>query len=240
MFTSFVRQIGPTKFFARRVEDKQFLACEFNYASDGITGLVIPVPVANAGRDRSVRIIDLSTYRNFFDHLSRVFPREDPLTMKMLKVKTQPILQYVNHIGPITYWPTLAEFNEKVDPRFRLAQEFWNQLSYYQDWGFVSVVLPDTADTFNRTFPFAFEFRTRLTDGMFIPTLELTNCHLSPATVFHHELYYQGKRRQLSDCPSSHLLEESIDYTRSRPLLVEGPGFKRSLIGKFPNGDIVI
>jgi hypothetical protein len=235
MFTSFVKVIGPTKFFARRVEDRQFLACEFSYASDGMTALVIPIPVSNTNRDRSVKVINLSTYRNFFDHLSRVFPRENTT-----KQKAQPILQYVNHIEPITYWSTLTEFNEKVDPRFKLAQEFWNQLSYYQDWGFVSVILPDTADNFNRTFPFAFEFKTRLPDGMFIPTLELSNCHLNASTVFHHELYYQGKRRQLSDCPSTHLLEESIDYTRSRPLLVEGPGFKRSLTGKFPNGDVVI
>ena len=236
MFSSFVRRAGPTRFYARRTEDRQFLAVELTYASDGMTCLVIPVPVPNQGRDRAVKVIDLGTYRNFFDHLDRAFPRDSAPT----KVKTTPVGQCVPHAGSIDYWPTLADYHSSTGGQCSLPKETWNNLPHYQDWGLVTVVLPDTSDNFTRLFPIAFEFKTRLKEGNFYPTLEMFDCRASASAQFHHELYYQGKRRQLSDCPSTHALEESMDYNRSRPLLVDGHSFKRNLVGKFPNGDVII
>jgi hypothetical protein len=236
MFSSFVRRAGPTRFFARRIEDRQFLACELTYASDGLTSMVIPVPVPNQGRDRAVRAIDLATYRNFFDHLDRAFPRDSVPA----KAKTVPVLQCVPHAGSLDYWPSLAEYHASTSHQCALSPEIWNNLPHYKDWGLVSVILPDTSDVLSRVFPIAFEFKTRMKEGNYFPTLEVIDCRANTATTFHHELYYQGKRRQLSDCPSVHSLEESMDYNRSRPLLVDGHSFKRNLVGKFPNGDVII
>lgn len=234
LFTSFVRTSGVSKFFARRVEDRQYLAYEFNYAANGMTALIIPIPVSTKDRDRSVKTLNLAPYNSFFDHLSRAFPRD------VVESRAEKVLQYVDHVGPITYWPSLTEFEDKVDARYKLPQQFWNKLSFYQDWGLISVILPDTSNKISRVFPIAFEFKTRIPEGLFFPTLELNDCNIKPSASFNHEIYYQGKRRQLSDCPSTSALEESIDYTRSRQLLVEGRGFKRCLIGRYPNGDVIV
>jgi hypothetical protein len=153
-------------------------------------------------------------------------------------MKSASVLAYAEPID-IVYLPTLAEFKQ-IPEKYRVSGEFWSKLTQYQDHGFILILLPDTENRLTGLQPFALEFKTRLDERLFFPTVQISDCHLSPFAVFNHEIYYQGKKRLVSDCPSSHNVEDFVDLCRARSILQEGPVYRRILTGKYPNSDVTI
>lgn len=238
IFSSFVTVTNSVRMYGRRDGDRQFLACELAYSSDGHTAMILPLPTAIKDRDRWLQTHSLSVYKDLFKDLDRAFSRDSSIQKAP---KSVPVLEYVNP-NHITLCASVTEL-AKIDQRFRLSNEFWSQLPQYCDGSYAVVILPDTGGRLKGVNPFSISFKSRLSgvnEPIHFPTLQIRNCYLDRVVQFHYEIYYQGSRRLLSDYPSTHPIEESMDFIRSRPLLVDGLAYKRVLNGKTPNSDVVV
>jgi hypothetical protein len=170
------------------------------YASDQAVAMILPLPVQIPATDASVHFHSLKNYPAFFRHLEAAFP---PLLARTESVgaggtggpgrATLPVKDVGDFAA--SFVPKLADF-ERLDRQFRIAPSAWNQLPAYRDYGFAVFQLRQTLRRGLSVHPMALEFRTRLMDTVFFPTVHIHDGIVHGTEQFDHALYVQDPRLQ--------------------------------------------
>lgn len=215
-FTKPVDAVARTRIFARGTAGaSQLLAYQMDYKSTEALAMVLPLPTPVAPAEDAVRFIDLSGYEEFFNHAERGFewPVEDPfptLSGGRRGLRVQEVGSY-----QASFVPRIADF-ERLDERFRMPREVWEQLPQYADWSFAVFKLRAGAV---KVHPMAFEFPRRDGRRLYFPTLHVHHGAVSQFAFFDHRLYCQragapdGWRTSYVVPPEWHAWQKNDDAT---------------------------
>jgi len=198
MFSGHVRHVSGTRIFARSAGDgRQILAYAMSMSADADVAMILPLPVPPSPPEDAVRFIDLSEYPMLFEDLSEAFPQERAARLHedTLSLSLPPTLK-VHDVGDFeaSFVPRLADFS-RLDQRFRLPEQVWEQLPGYSSFGFAVFKLRNVVAEHGDTKPFhpmAFEFPVRDPSRLFFPTVHVHDGAVRPRAFFEHLLYFQG------------------------------------------------
>jgi hypothetical protein len=213
-FSQPVEFVSATSIFARGANGSQFLVYSMRYAASGDLAMVLPLPVPPNPPEDAVRFINLQRYPSFFDDMARGFPRIMTLLRSAGMIKSlsedAPKLE-VHEVGDFeaSFVPRIADF-DRLDERFRIPGEVWDQLPAYKDFGFAVFKLKGSpgglAGLARRLFrgsrksrqvhPMAFEFPRRNPDLLYFPTVHIHDRQVHRHAAFDHMLYCQPTAAQ--------------------------------------------
>lgn len=190
-FTGVVQWVGGTKIFARPGRNGgQLLIYSMSFGAKDELAMVLPIPVPKNSKENAVRFINLEAYPEFFRDMAKGFP--EPRTRAvggLSRSAVAPTKLEVHQVGSFeaSFVPTVGDF-ARLDARFRLADETWDQLPDYVDYGFAVFKLkPGTGDVH----PMAFEFPRANARQMFFPTVHIHDGKVHATAEFDHVLYFQ-------------------------------------------------
>lgn len=147
IFSGSVKSVSSTRIFARTSNAGvgpalQTVVYQMKYAADNELAMILPLPVlAGVGEtDNAVKFIDFSKHADFFDRLDEQFQSQtlsDSMSFGSRGMKSaRPTLE-VHSVGDFeaSYVPTLDDF-DRLDERFKLPRQTWDQVPQYGDYGF--------------------------------------------------------------------------------------------------------
>jgi len=261
-FSGPVERVADTRIFARLSGrgGSQFLVYQMTYAAPHAVAMILPLPVLAATDSANpVRFIDLKGYPTFFGDLEKEFPQ---LRSRGSLgggggfgggsegiARTLPVFAVGDFEA--SFVPTLDDFR-RLDARFTLPRQTWDQIPAYQNYGFAVFQLSPAAaqNEAKRVHPMAFEFETRNvvgggTSALFFPTVHIHDGRVHAREEFDHALYFQARqvagRGALPVRPidSSGGFGRFVKPGRAHGIVQEGvPGYKMTLRGSLPNRDV--
>ncbi len=244
-FSGSVAHVSGTELFARRQGERQFLVYSLNVEISRSLAMILPLPVTPGAPEDAVQFIDLSGYPNFFVHLSRAFPASRSVGPAS-RAQSLPALQLrVHDVGSFqaSFVPTRKDF-ARLDRRFRLADDIWDGLPEYADYGFAVFKLKSHGFwPFGKRslspHPMAFSFPSRHASALFFPTVHVHDGKLHPEAEFDHVLYCQlGVAPPDGWHTSSESLEKSVDVASAMGMVDGSARVHRSTLrGLLPNRD---
>src|SRR3569623_2018426 len=137
-FSGKIQSVNDTRIFARMGErGNQFIAYAMSLSTRQDVAMLLPIPVAKGG---TVKFISLEKYKNFFDDLASGYPVSRGTLGGPKAVAAGPAPQTILKVESVgsydaSFVPTIADFS-RLDPRFVLPTEVWQQLPGYKDFGF--------------------------------------------------------------------------------------------------------
>ena len=242
-FTGTVELVSNTKIFARVEGGEQFLVYEMEFSAAEDLAMVLPIPVAVGSAEDAVRFINFEDYPDFFTHLSLLFPPPalagglgDDVAMPVFADEA-PL--EVHSVGAFdaSFVPTIADFS-RLDDRFRLPEQVWDDLSGYEDFGFAVFKLTGGRD--QRVHPMAFSFPTRDSRSLFFPTVHVHDGTVRSRASFDHVLYCQTQLA-LPDWEESKPAGEIVDTEKAQGVVVgHRRCYRLSLWGEMENRDTYV
>ena len=235
-FSQPVRFVGGTRIFARGLSDgRQALVYAMDVEIDTELAMVLPIPVPHASADDAVTFVSLEGYDRFFDDLAAAFPPVFSAAPQakggMSRGRLEAPKLVVHDVGlfEASFVPTRADFS-RLDPRFRMPDRVWDELTAVRDMGFAVFRLkPKKAPLFGlggsarqRIHPMAFVFPRRDPEAIFFPTLHVHDGHVPDTAHFDHTLYCQPDpllAALLGWTVSTQPLGASVDPSRARGLI---------------------
>jgi hypothetical protein len=191
IFSGTVSSVGNTRIFARgSAHGRQFLVYSMEYQAGAELAMILPLPTPPSPAEDAVRFIDLSGYPRFFDDMARAFVRPEA-TLGFARGLDVSALR-VHDVGSFhaSFVPRLDDF-ARLDRRFRLPDQAWEQLPQYREYAFAVFELQAGARTIH---PMAFEFPRRNAAELFFPTVHVHHGAVEPRAEFDHSLYCQTSR----------------------------------------------
>jgi hypothetical protein len=192
--------VSKTNIFASHTKPGfQTIIYSLSIASSTQAAMILPLPVALNAGENALKFIDLSSYAEFFDDLARVCqPLYQVSDFGAGCAGDEPLnILPVYDVGDYeaSYVPTMADFN-RLDSRFRLADEVWEKMPDYSDYGFAVFQLKTTLSNEgetkeNKIHPMAFEFQTRDSQKLFFPTVHVHDGDYHSEAGFYHTFYCQ-------------------------------------------------
>ncbi len=248
-FSGPIRDVSATRIFARWIpvsEGQPFHQCvvyQMNFAADRDLSMILPIPVPPASPEKAVQFIDLSRHEDFFQKLNQLFPVVRTFARAPSAAReaagSQGKLEVVS-VGSFeaSFVPTVKDFS-RLDERFRLPTQVWDELPAYKNWGFAVFKLKKDAHTVH---PMAFTFpRASVEKGLFLPTVHIHDGKVHARADFDHHLYiqyhsnYKGPQgwEESSALPSSQFLT-SVKGLIDRSAHV----YRKKMHGEFKNADV--
>ena len=259
-FSRTVAHVSSTTIFARPLDgDRQLLVYGMTVELAEDVAMILPIPIPPNAPADAVRFVDLSACPDFFAQLERLFPQPASASFSegpSLRGLAPQSMLVVHDVGDFeaSFVPTPRDF-DRLDARFRLPHDVWEQLPAYRDWGFCVFKLKTRqrpsgflglfkgkplAET-RAVHPMAFEFPRRDPSGLFFPTVHVHDGAVHPTAEFDHALYCQTTRE----------LEPLMDWVRSAAKGEQLMGarehtapdqwlYKKTLRGEHPNRDTVL
>jgi hypothetical protein len=228
--------VANTGIFARRLDpERQGLVYSMQLSVDGEVAMILPLPVSPGLGDDAVTFVNLERHADFFGDLLRLFfppppasaqpQSRSPVTFGLPKLQVFEVGSF-----EASFVPTSRDF-ERLDERFRLPADIWNDIGGYDDWGFAVFRLKPSKQA--QIHPMALRFATRDEHRLFFPTVHVHDGKVHRSAKFDHTLYYQSPAAAEGDAPS--LLVPGRDYEG----LVDParPVYRRELRGRLPNRD---
>lgn len=249
LFSKPVSYVGGTNIFARSSAGVgQFLVYSMRYQADSELAMILPLPTSPAPPEDAVRFIDLSGYPKFFDDMDRGFPRVVTRGAAASAAAAAPTLE-VHEVGSFhaSFVPRLRDF-ARLDSRFRLPEQTWEQVPQYGDYAFAVFKLQAGAKNVH---PMAFEFPRRDPRKLFFPTVHVHHGVAEAYADFDHSLFWQtpegrvGGASSLSDrffpdCTAAPA-GRFMDIDRARGVVdAEALIRTRRLRGRRANKDVVV
>lgn len=141
-----------------------------------------------------------------------------------------------------SFVPGIDQF-DRLDARFRIPQQVLGQLPAYTSFGFVVFKLRPGKRV--SVHPMAFSFRTRDPKTVFFPTVHVHDMTVHETPAFDHILYTQNQPARAWPgtfwMPSDWAASRYLKVNRTKGLVdSDAPCFQMSLVGTFPNSDIVV
>lgn len=246
-FTGPVRSVNATNIFARSEADgRQTVVYSMHLDAEREVAMVLPLPVAAGTGEDGVRFIDLSAYPTFFADLDLAWPMRKLLGPApggpQRPAAPTPQLAVVQ-VGNFeaSFVPTVADF-ARLDERFRLPANTWEQVPLYRNFGFAVFKLkPGKRDVH----PMAFSFPRADRRALFFPTVHIHDGVVRLKATFDHRLYCQkvpGEALNVNDWrESDRLLGQHVDAQKAKGLIdPEAHGYRLSIQGLLDNRDTVL
>lgn len=193
-FSRPVERVSATNIFARSsTEGRQFVVYSMTLKAKDDLAMILPLPVPLKTADDAVKFINLEKYADFFTDLHKGFPvpvagaaRTHDFAVPAAAAK--PALAVVE-VGSFeaSFVPSIADFS-RLDERFRLPTEVWNDLPQYKNAGFAVFKLKSGE---KRIHPMAFEFPRANPQQVFFPTVHIHDGKVHEKADFDHALYCQ-------------------------------------------------
>ncbi len=262
IFSGPVERVADTRIFARLSgRGSQFLVYQMTYAAARAVAMILPLPIAAATSSANpLRFIDLKGYPDFFGDLDKEFPQlrsrggfgGGGLGGGGSEGVAQTLPVFAVGDFEASFVPTLDDFR-RLDGRFTLPRQTWDQIPVYQNYGFAVFQLSPAAaqNEAKRVHPMAFEFETQTVVGasgpgaLFFPTVHIHDGRVHAREDFDHALYFQARQvaswRTLPARPvaSSSGVGQFVKTDRARGIVQAGmPGYKMTLRGSLPNRDV--
>jgi hypothetical protein len=137
-FSRKVKLVADTNIFARASKDgRQFLVYSMKFDAAEDLAMILPLPVPKAPAEDAVKFLNLEKYDNFFDEMRAGFPAPPPGNGGRGKGGDKAHGLAVVEVGSFiaSFVPSVKDF-ARLDERFRLPTEVWQQLPQYRDAGF--------------------------------------------------------------------------------------------------------
>jgi len=182
-----------------------------SYAASSELAMVLPLPVPSHTSEDAVRFIDLHRYPTFFDDMGRgfIYQRGGWGRHKGLRAISlvAPKLR-VHSVGDFeaSFVPQIGDFN-RLDERFRIPPDVWDQLPEYHNYGFAVFKLKASfsrgvagameklfgsgVPKLRRVHPMAFTFPRRNPELLYFPTVHVHDGEVHWYADFDHILYCQ-------------------------------------------------
>ena len=189
IFSLLVSSVANTNIFARSSSGgRQFLVYSMQYQADSELAMILPLPTPVSPPEDAVRFIDLSSYPQFFEDMSDGFLQMSRGQPAAVALGDTAMLK-VHEVGSFqaSFVPHLRDF-ARLDSRFRLPDQAWEQMPQYCDYAFAVFKLKAGA---KEVHPMAFEFPRRNLQYLFFPTVHVHNGIVEPTADFDHSLYFQ-------------------------------------------------
>lgn len=189
VFTSDIESVKDTRIFARQEGERQVIVYEMYLSAKDETAMVLPIPVGNSTNPEQVEFINLSDYSMFFHDIESLFPKllspdfEGVFSLSDDLIEVQQVGVY-----EASFVPTPKDF-ERLDPRFSLNENFFEQAPEYSGYGFVVFKLKPGE---SRVHPMAFWFSKNNDNQLFFPTKHMHDGVVHSNDNFSHTLYAQG------------------------------------------------
>lgn len=244
-FSRSVDFVSSTRIFARMTgPSRQAVAYQMEFGSKDDMAMILPLPVAPGTGEDALKFINLEGYKGFFDDLYEGFPV--PRTPRSNAVDSleapQPKLK-VEQVGAFeaSFVPTAADF-DRLDPRFSIKKEIWDQIPGYKDYGFAVFKLRKGK---HEAHPMAFTFPTRHPAKLFFPTVHIHDGEVHEKEEFDHALYCQvGKAGlfALTRWEESPGVAGSFTKPKKSQGLLEKDHhvYRRLMTGVFDNKDVIL
>ncbi|HTJ47593.1 MAG TPA: hypothetical protein VL463_36095 [Kofleriaceae bacterium] len=193
-FSGKVEKVADTKIFARATSaGRQFLVYEMAFEAAADLAMILPLPVPPRSGEDAVRFIALDHYATFFLDLQSGFPvsRSQAFALRPAALGAPaPQTLKVVEVGEFeaSFVPSRDDF-DRLDARFRLPTEVWDDLPAYRDFGFAVFKLERGN---RRVHPIAFELPRRDPSKLFFPTVHVHDGEVHRNAHFDHTLYVQG------------------------------------------------
>lgn len=250
IFSGRVSAVANTRIFARKAGSTgsgQFLVYRMQYQADADLAMILPLPTPVSAPEDAVRFIDFSGYPQFFDDMAVGFiePQSRLLHLAPAPIPKQNLI--VHQVGSFeaSFVPHLRDFT-RLDTRFRLPEQTWDQIPRYADYGFAVFKLQSGVRNIH---PMAFEFPRRNPDELFFPTVHIHDGAVETNAHFDHALYCQTPHPQpdwriSSDEPWNGVPLRAgnfMDCAKTQGVVdAQASVQMRRLQGMYPNTDIVI
>jgi hypothetical protein len=263
-FSRSVRHVSSTRIFARPLDGaRQLLVYGMTLEIAEDVAMILPIPVPPNSPEDAVRFVDLSACPTFFEELASLFPVDAaPLPaafgMQSRQLAPQSML-VVQDVGDFeaSFVPTVRDFG-RLDARFRLSIDVWEQLPSYLDWGFCVFKLKGAKRSGSsglfglfkmkaegqtkKVHPMAFEFPRRDPAALFYPTVHVHDGEVHPTAEFDHELYCQAEPawEALMDWERSASRSDALAGGAEAWVVPESWLYRRKLSGEHPNRDTLL
>jgi len=246
-FSRSVRRVADTNIFARATTGgRQYVVYSMHLDAAEELAMILPIPVPPKSPERAVRFLNFEQYPEFFADLRSGFPvpKSDGFS-RGGKIKApmaaKPKLEVVS-VGSFdaSFVPSVADF-DRLDERFRLPSNVWDDLPQYKDYGFAVFKLK-SGD--HKVHPMAFEFPRARPDELFFPTVHIHDGKVKPRARFDHDLYCQRSAdERLTDWTESPGLARS--FVRKLSLVdgivdPDGHCYRKQMRGVFDNIDVKV
>ncbi len=222
IFSADIQKVRGTQIFARLDgQGNQYLAYSMEYSAVSDMAMILPLPVSSHAED-AVQFLSLEGYAGFFGdlHSSFVAPSLSRGVQSLGMEGARVNLLQVHDVGAYeaSFIPTLDDF-DRLDPRFKLPRQVWDQIPIYVDYGFAVFKLRASAKAEGedpallnrgqkhdgrytlgelppsrpvaRAHPMAFLFPTRAMNSLFFPTVHIHDGQYHPNEHFDHWLFFQ-------------------------------------------------
>ena len=175
-FSGAVERVADTSIFARSVENgRQILVYAMTISTKNDVAMILPLPVPAGSPDDAVRFISLKEYPEFFTRMKLGLPEPVTRSLSVGSAKAAPEAAApkleVVQVGEFeaSFVPAVKDFG-RLDERFRLPDQTWEQLPAYKGYGFAVFKLKKTATSVH---PMAFEFPRADPKQLFFPTVHI-------------------------------------------------------------------
>ncbi|MEZ5299687.1 MAG: hypothetical protein R3F11_03320 [Verrucomicrobiales bacterium] len=198
-FSRPVESVSATKIFARLVgSDRQATAYQMHLSAKEDLAMILPIPVAQPAAEDAVKFIDLSGYKEMFGDLHKGFPVPESRALsfgapKIARNEAGSLPLKVESVGSYdaSFVPAVKDF-ARLDERFRLPAETWDQLPQFKEFGFAVFKLKKGN---SEVHPMGFTFPTALRGTVFFPTVHIHDGKVHEEEEFDHVLYAQAADR---------------------------------------------
>jgi hypothetical protein len=248
-FSRPVEHVSQTKIFARTAgKDRQFIVYSMTIDAKEDLAMILPIPVPDRSPDDAVKFINLEKYPEFFADLKKGFPDPPPsrashsfsLGVPMAAAKKLDVVSVGSFEA--SFVPTIADFS-RLDERFRLPNEAWNELPQYKGFGFAVFKLKQGKKTIH---PMAFDFPTAVANRLFFPTVHIHDGKVHDKADFDHALYCQAgesddRKALLHWRESERPADAFMDVKRSKGLIdPEAHAYLTTIRGMKKNQDTLV
>ncbi|VAW80073.1 hypothetical protein MNBD_GAMMA12-3272 [hydrothermal vent metagenome] len=237
VFTREIDYVTSTRIFARIEHARQAIIYDMYLSTDVETAMVLPIPVAKNHADNAVDFIDLSHYEDIFIDINALFPKSrGPVAASVSPGGSLNVVQV--GVFEASYVPTMGDFS-RLDPRFRLNEDFFQKLPAYKDYGFVVFQLEPGK---SQVHPMAFWFPTRHSDRLFFPTVHMHHGEVHKQDEYNHVLYGQGN---ILDRAGGAVTQKTVGGDKIKVVMTRSQGlvsseseiYKYTLLGHLKNKD---
>jgi hypothetical protein len=245
-FSRPVKTVADTNIFARgSTNGRQFLVYSMllNAAED--LAMILPLAVPQPSTEDAVRFISLKDYPDFFKDMRAGFPvpplaKSDGHSLGVpraaTKLKVVPVGSF-----EASFVPAIKDFS-RLDERFRLPAEVWDNLPGYAKFGFAVFKLKEGE---HHVHPMAFEFPRARPEKLFFPTVHIHDGKVHARARFDHALFCQrspGDSLDLAHWAESKQPASFFMKTNKAEKLLDADGHchMKVMRGMFKNEDVWI